>query len=56
MGGRISLTYADRVERTVLNDIGPEVDPRGGNRIAISSRGAVTTFETMDEVIAWHRV
>ena len=58
MGGRISLTYAgtypNRVERTVLNDIGPEVDPRGGSRIASSSRDAVTNFETIDEVIAWH--
>ncbi len=59
MGGRISLTYAgtypERVERTVLNDIGPEIDPRGGKRIANTTRDAVTTFETMDEVIAWHR-
>ena len=59
MGGRISLTYAggypDRVERTVLNDIGPEVDPRGGSRIATSSRDAVTTFDTLDQVMAWHR-
>ena len=59
MGGRISLTYAgtypDRVERTVLNDIGPEVDPRGGSRIGTGIHDAVTTFETMDEVIAWHR-
>ena len=59
MGGRISLTYAgtypERVERTVLNDIGPEVDPRGGSRIASSSRDAVTTFETIEEVMAWHR-
>ena len=59
MGGRISLTYAgtypERVERTILNDIGPEIDPRGGNRIATSTRDAVTTFETMDEVIAWHQ-
>ena len=58
MGGRISLTYAgtypDRVERTVLNDIGPEIYPRGGNRIATSTRDAVNTFETMEEVIAWH--
>ena len=58
MGGRISLTYAgtypERVERTVLNDIGPEVDPRGGSRIASSSRDAVTTFETIEEVMAWH--
>ena len=46
MGGRISLTYAgtypDRVERTVLNDIGPEIDPRGGDRIATGTRDAVT--------------
>ena len=59
MGGRISLTYAgtypDRVERTVLNDIGPEVDPRGGSRIATGIHDAVTTFKTMDEVKAWHR-
>ena len=59
MGGRISLTYAgtypERVERTILNDIGPEIDPRGGNRIATGTRDAVTTFETMDEVIVWHR-
>ena len=59
MGGRISLTYAgtypDRVERTILNDIGPEVDPRGGSRIATSSRDAVTTFATIEEVMAWHR-
>ena len=58
MGGRISLTYAgaypERVERTVLNDIGPEVDPRGGSRIASSSRDAITTFETIEEVMAWH--
>ena len=59
MGGRISLTYAgahpERVERTVLNDIGPEVDPRGGSRIASSSRDAVTTFAAIEEVMAWHR-
>ena len=58
LGGHISLSYAGtypvRVEHTVLNDIGPEIDPRGGNRIATSTRDAVTTFEAMEEVIAWH--
>ncbi len=58
LGGRISMTYAgtypDRVERAVLNDIGPEIDPRGGARIANTTRDAVTTFATMEEVIAWH--
>ena len=59
MGGRISLAYAgtypDRVERAVINDIGPEVDPRGGERIRIATRDASTFFQTMDEVLAWHR-
>ncbi len=59
LGGRISMTYAgtypDRVERAVLNDIGPEIDPRGGARIANTTRDAVTSFRTMEEVIAWHR-
>ena len=59
LGGRISMSYAgaypDRVERAVLNDIGPDIDPRGGARIADSTRDAVTTFESMEEVIAWHR-
>ena len=58
LGGRISMTYAgtypDRVERAVLNDIGPEIDPRGGARIANTTRDAVITFATMEEVIAWH--
>ena len=48
MGGRISLsysgTYPDRVERAVINDIGPEVDPRGGERISASTRDAITFF------------
>ena len=59
MGGRISMTYAgmypDRVERAVLNDIGPDIDPRGGDRIAASTRDAVSSFATMDDVLAWHR-
>ena len=59
MGGRISLSYAgtypERVERTVLNDIGPEVDPRGGSRIASGSRDAVTHFAAIEDVMAWHR-
>ena len=59
LGGRISMSYAgtypDRVERTLLNDIGPDIDPRGGARIANITRDAVTTFENMEAVIAWHR-
>ena len=59
MGGRISMTYAGmypgRVELAVLNDIGPEIDAKGGERIATSTRDAVTSFASMDEVLAWHR-
>ena len=59
MGGRISMTYAgmypNRVERAVLNDIGPDIDPRGGDRIAASTRDAVSSFANMDDVLAWHR-
>lgn len=59
MGGRISLAYSgaypDRVERAVINDIGPEVDPRGGERIRNSTRDAASFFQTMDDVLTWHR-
>ena len=58
MGGRISMAYAgtypDRVERAVLNDIGPEVDPKGGDRIRDNLREAPAFFQTMDDVVAWH--
>ncbi len=59
MGGRISLAYAgtypSRVERLVLNDIGPEVDSRGGERISRYMREAPQRFETLEEVVAFYR-
>ena len=47
MGGIISIMYAggwpDRVERLVLNDIGPEIDPNGLTRISeLRGHGAGT--------------
>lgn len=59
MGGAITMTYAgtrpERVERAVLNDIGPEIDPRGLQRIIGYVGGAPESFATMDEATAWFR-
>ncbi|MBI3953912.1 MAG: alpha/beta hydrolase [Chloroflexi bacterium] len=58
MGGRISLAYAglypQRVERLVLNDIGPEVDPRGAARIFGYVAEAPGRFQRLDEVADWY--
>lgn len=59
MGGRISLAYAAAypqwVERAVINDIGPEIDPRGVQRIFRYVSQAPQYFQTLAEVIAWYR-
>lgn len=59
MGGRISMAYAgmfhDRVERVVMNDIGPEVAPLGGERIRAYVATAPERFETMEQLMAWYR-
>ena len=59
MGGRISMAYAstfhDRVERAVINDIGPEIDPRGGERIRQYVGSAPERFENLDQLLSWYR-
>ncbi len=59
MGGRISMAYAGthpgNVEKIVLNDIGPEVDTRGGQRISTYMREAPERFKDMAEVVAYYR-
>jgi esterase len=54
MGGMIAMLYAggypERVERMVLNDVGPEVDPAGIKRIADYMSGAPTEFASLGEV------
>ena len=59
MGGIISMMYAggwpDRVERLVLNDIGPEVDSAGGTRIASYMGEAPDRFADLGEVAAYNR-
>ena len=59
MGGIISMIFAggypNRVERLVLNDIGPEVNPDGLKRITDYFTEAPTEFKDIDEVTAYHR-
>lgn len=54
MGGRIGMAYAGlhpaRVDRLVMNDMGPEVAPQGGQRVAQTVGEAPDKFETLDEV------
>lgn len=59
MGGIISMIFAggypERVERLVLNDIGPEIDPAGLKRITDYFTEAPTEFHDMAEVAAYYR-
>src|SRR5215469_3958184 len=59
MGGIISMMYAggwsDRVERLVLNDIGPEVDQVGATRIQCYFGEAPTRFDNLGEVADYYR-
>lgn len=59
MGGIISIMYAggwpDRVERLVLNDIGPEIDPAGAARIAGYFGSAPDRFNDMSEVVKYYQ-
>jgi len=59
MGGIISMMYAggwpDRVERLVLNDIGPEIDSAGVARIQSYLSETPDRFESMDDVVSYYR-
>ena len=59
MGGIISMMFAggwpDRVERLVLNDIGPEINPAGGMRIASYVGEAPERFKEIGEVAEYYR-
>ncbi|HXW84850.1 MAG TPA: alpha/beta hydrolase [Candidatus Binataceae bacterium] len=59
MGGIISMSFAggwpDRVEKLVLNDIGPEVDPAGGQRIQSYVAAAPDRFPDLGAVVAYYR-
>jgi pimeloyl-ACP methyl ester carboxylesterase len=59
MGGMIAMLYAggypDRVERIVLNDVGPDVDPAGIRRITDYMTAAPTEFAGLAEVGEYYR-
>ncbi len=59
MGGMITMQYAalhpDRVQRAVLNDIGPEIDPAGGVRIMQMLGTAPTGFTDLKAVSKYYR-
>jgi esterase len=59
MGGRISILYAanhpERVERIVLNDIAPSIDPAVTARINRNVIDTPTEFENLDEVVRFYR-
>jgi pimeloyl-ACP methyl ester carboxylesterase len=59
MGGMIAMLYAggypERVERLVLNDVGPEVDGAGIKRIADYMSTAPANFASLAEVAAYYR-
>src|SRR5205823_5328049 len=47
--------FPERVERIVLNDVGPEVDPAGVKRITGYMSTAPSEFGTLAEVAAYYR-
>lgn len=59
MGGIITMNYApgfpDRVDRVVLNDVGPEIDPDGLARILAYVGRAPEMFADMKAVVKYYR-
>ena len=59
MGGIVSMIFAggypQRVERLVLNDVGPEVDPAGLKRITGYFTDAPNDFKDLAAVAAYYR-
>lgn len=59
MGGIISMMYAggwpERIERLVINDIGPEIDPAGLTRINSYMGQAPERFDDLGAVAAYFR-
>ncbi len=59
MGGMISILFAGgyphRVEKVVLNDIGPDIDPAGIARIGSYVGESPTEFDSLQEVADYYR-
>lgn len=58
MGGLISMYYAamypERVQRVVMNDVGPEIDPQGLQRVITTSASAPAAFIDMKAVAKYY--
>ncbi len=56
MGGRNSMAFAgqypDRLERLCIVDIGPRIEPAGGNRITEELRNLPPEFDSFEEALA----
>ncbi len=57
MGGRNSMAftglYPDKVKKLVIVDIGPVLDPAGGERITREIREVPEEFDTFEDVVAY---
>ena len=58
MGGLISIYYSamypDRVQRLVINDVGPDIDPRGLQRIIAMAGSAPAAFTDLKSVAKYY--
>ena len=56
MGGRNSIAFAgkhpERLERLCIVDIGPRIEPAGGNRITSELRNLPPQFDTFEDALA----
>lgn len=57
MGGRNSMAFAgqypEKVEKLVIVDIGPVIDPAGGQRITDEIKAVPEEFDTFEDVVAY---
>ena len=57
MGGRNSMSftgkYPDRIEKLVIVDIGPKLDPTGGDRITREMKAVPEEFDTFEDVVVY---
>jgi len=57
MGARNSMAFADKradmLEKLVLSEFGPEINPKGGQRIAKELIDVPEEFDTLDDAIAY---
>ena len=59
MGGRNAITFTSlhpgQVEKLVIVDIGPDIDPRGAERVRRTAAEAPEEFASVDEAVAYLR-